>query len=275
MEEPAKRKHNVSFWKVLIRVISIFLIVLLGSQVLFVLYMKFTNYCEREEGIFGSDLLKLVSKLQITFNPEDIEDFGIQNPKNVDEYMITLAPEYKRARENYKRLAKMITTEILLRLSNKPELLEKIFKRELTFNRGSIKDLRNNEELSTYVDSLSIGGIFIPGLEILISENKKIQKDFLSLKKNSVLFIGLKNQNESKNSKSFSIHPIDSGFENNIFLKEDETLKVMQILLIVKIEQKRFISNSEVKYTFEFIDPATRQSLSTLKVKGLENFLRN
>ena len=49
----------------------------------------------------------------------------------------------------------------------------------------------------------------------------------------------------------------------------------MQILLIVKIEQKRFISNSEVKYTFEFIDPATRQSLSTLKVKGLENFLRN
>jgi len=277
VEGLAEGKHNTKFWVNLIKVIDIFLILLLVSQILFIFCTDFTGYCKREEESLKSDLLKLISKLEITFDPNSIEGSTnsiIQDSQNIDEYMTSLKPENKKAREHYKRLVKTITTEILLRLSDKPELLDKTFKKELPFNKVSIKDFSNSKNFPISLESFSIKGIFIPDLVVLISEEQEIQKGIFTFSKDYKLLIGVKSQDEFRNRNMFLLSSPDFGFDN-FFLKEDNTLEVAHILLILKIRQKRIIFNSKVKYIFEIFDPITRQSLSTLKVEGLEYFLRN
>jgi hypothetical protein len=111
-------------------------------------------------------------------------------------------------------------------------------------------------------------------LVVLISEEQEIQKGIFTFSKDYKLLIGVKSQDEFRNRNMFLLSSPDFGFDN-FFLKEDNTLEVAHILLILKIRQKRIIFNSKVKYIFEIFDPITRQSLSTLKVEGLEYFLRN
>lgn len=277
MEELVKGKHKTKFCVTSIKIVGILLLLLLGSQTFFVFCTDFTGYCKREEELLKSDLLKLTSKLQITFDPvctKNSISSNIQDSQNVNKYMASLKPEYKKDREHYKRLTKTIATEILLRLSDKPELLNKIFKKELPFNTLLTNDSSNHKNLPISLESCGISGIFIPNLVVLISEEQEIQKGIFAFSKDYKLLVSVKSQDKFGNRNMFLLNSFDFGW-GNFFLKEDNTLEVAQILLIVKINQKRIIFDSKVKYTFEFFDPITRQSLSTLKIEGLEYFLRN
>lgn len=268
MEKLVSPKFNSKQKRNLITIGIVFLIALLGSQIVFAFFLKFTNFYKREEYSFDLELSRLISRLEITFNPQNIEDFLIKDPDSVDNYFKILKPEYSEAKKNYKKLVKVFVTEIILNLSDKPELINKVFNTIFPYEKTYDVSDYFSEPITLSISGIT--GVFIPDMKMYIADKGKVEPDlFFSLKRSSLLYIGIEDRNKYSSDKTSTITISgDSELSGNIFLSEYE-FPIMPILLIVKIEQKKYILGFQEGYTFEFINPATRKSSAKFKTKGI------